>query len=254
MSNKQIWKEIFYLSIFFFVLLIFYPGASETQNANKEADRIEGGFLLYYERAYTAYPSDPQTALENAVKAQMLALYDIARVADASSHRAWIEYKENMVPIFKWGIYHPQEYQKDLKRAVKWGKAAKPPDYRPDWMIFYGKGRLLVQDEEIDFNPYREDLDSKKAWARTIATLEAFANDELTWDKLNEAVKPENAFKTLKSSANMLVREYGRHLAREDLDQIKSIIDGMLENFHTMKEPIPDRMFKISNEIEQIFL
>jgi hypothetical protein len=254
MSKKQLWKEIAYLLIFFFLLLIFYPAASQTQDATSSAQQIEGGFLVYYQRAYEAYPTEPLVALENAVKAQILALFDIARVADTASHRAWLEYKENMVPIFKWGIYHPQDYRRYLLQAVEWGKAVKPPDYRPDWMIFYGKGRLLVQDEEIDFNPYHEDLDVQKAWEQTIATLEAFANDKLTWDKLNEAVQPENALKTLKSTANMLMMEYGRHLAEEDLKQIKILIDGMLEKFDTMEEPIPDRMFIISNEMEQIFL
>jgi hypothetical protein len=200
-------------------------------------------------RASALFLTDREAALKLATAAQVLAFFDMSRVADETAHEAWpaLVEKHRLGTLMSWGMYHPDAYQNAIRETSEWAASIPAPSYFPAWMIQHGMGAFAGAQKGQELVP---GFGGAENWKSQAIKLAAFGTDETIWAKARSALLPAGAKETvdqlierakvsLPASSEL---EKGRHA--KDLAEFGQRLD-------VSKGETGEQLFEISEAINQ---
>ncbi|MDP8264093.1 MAG: hypothetical protein P9M12_01260 [Candidatus Aceula lacicola] len=210
-------------------------------------------FINYYEKALEVFPGDPRQGTELAMKARLYATYDITRVADKTSHQAWLTVNKNFIPIYRWAAYHPKIYKEIVVDAVSWAKRNPPPDYYPSWMINHGMSVLTeaMTGDNVS-SLFNSDHDPEVDWQESIGFLEKLVNDKNFWLELENNLEPGNALKILKAQNEKIIHQYDGTVNDEEMQFLKEKLNSFLADFDSNNAG--DTMVSVAEKIDELVI
>ncbi len=207
-------------------------------------------FVNYYERALEAYPSNPELASALALKAEIIGTYDILRVKDPHAGKAWRSVQEDFAEIHQWAALHPRIYRRNMRDVVKWGQRQIEPTYPPLWVGRFGmeaagiitEGKKIQLGKNPEHNPTRD-------WKMAVDSVGEFAEDEVSWRDMHQAIKPENIAKTLQESKADILKVYSQALDEATLKEVEGHLQQMIDGYKEKSGTPGDRMMAVTADI-----
>lgn len=244
-----------YIRVASLVLVLAVVSMSLTacdSNKTQSTSTADETVLKYHDEALRAFVNDPEEGLRLATKAQLIAMYDVARVADTTAHQAWPIVQQNLQSIYTWATFHPNVYRQIVNDVIEWALKQSPPEYRPDWMINHGMVAMnAAMGGNTDPSPYFDEHDPQTDWQITINGLKQMYNNDELWANLHKDLEPQRALSMLKERNKLIIDRYSELLIDAELARVQGGLNRLLQEFENSKDNIGDRMYTYITQTDE---